>query len=259
MRKEGSEFPAEASISKSMVDGEPYFTVILRDITERKNAEDALREGEARYRNLVEFSPDAILVQIDGRVVFANPAGAALYGAASPEDLVGVAMPDLIHPAERKNHFRRLAALNSERRPLEIHEQRRLRLDGAEIMVESRGIPFSWRGKLAILGVSKDISYRKRQETALRESEERYRRVVEITPDAIWVICEGRIVFANGSMAKLVGAMSPDELVGMEALEFIPHEYRELIQYRHRMIFDENLSIPWIERGIVRLDRKSVV
>ena len=258
VRKDGSEFPAEASISKSMAGGEPEFTVILRDITDRMKVQDSLAESEARYRSLVEFSPDAILVQIDGRIVFANPAAAIVYGAQSPEDLVDIAILDLLHPDEKENHFHRLAEVTSKKRPLRIQEQRRLRIDGTEILVETRGIPFSWRGRLAILGVSRDISHRKRQEEALRESEERHRSVIDISPNAIWVVGDGLVVFANNSMATLVGAGSPDELVGREALDFTHRADRDLILERRRLIIDEHQKAPWIEHRIVRMDGADV-
>lgn len=254
VRKDGSEFPAEATITKLAVDGEFSFVVMLRDITERNNAETALRDSEARYRNMVEFSPDAILVQIDGRIVYANPEGAALYGAACPEELVGIAIQDLIHPDEMETHLRRRKALNSGTGPLEVIEQRRIRLDQKVILVESRGIPIPWQGGQAIVGVSRDISDRKRREEESRESEKRYRNLVEISPNAIWVIREGHVAFANNAMANLLGTTGPDELIGMVALEFLPEEDREQIQDRRRDLLDKNQSRLWIEQKIVRLD-----
>ena len=68
------------------------------DITVRKLAEEALRASEERYRSLVDLSPDAIVVHTDGKVVFLNPAAVRLFHASGPEDLLGRAILDLVHP-----------------------------------------------------------------------------------------------------------------------------------------------------------------
>ena len=103
LRANGEEFPIEASISQVVCGGERLFTVILRDITERKRVEEALRESEARYRGLLEVSPDAIYLCQDSRIRYINGAGMRLFGATRPEQLLGKTSLDLYH-----SDFRRL-------------------------------------------------------------------------------------------------------------------------------------------------------
>ena len=78
---------------------------LIQDITERKRAEEALQESELKYRQLVEGSPDAIAIYVDGKIVFANSAGVALVKASSVEELIGMPVLDLVHPEDPRNDY----------------------------------------------------------------------------------------------------------------------------------------------------------
>jgi PAS domain S-box-containing protein len=89
-RKTGQEFPAEASISKLEVVGERIFTVVLRDITERKQSEEAIRASEERYRTLVESSPYCIHeIGLNGQFTSMNPAGLRMMGVTLGSEVIG--------------------------------------------------------------------------------------------------------------------------------------------------------------------------
>jgi PAS domain S-box-containing protein len=143
-------------------------SAIVRDITERNQARKALEESEARFRNLVEASPDAIFVHSAGKIVFANPATLKLYGAETPEQIVGKGVFDLVHPDYLNLVKQRAETDHRSGRASGPLESVRIRLDGSLVDVESIGIPVTWQGAPAIEVVIRDITERKRaQQTAL--------------------------------------------------------------------------------------------
>jgi len=148
-----------------------YYEGTVEDISARKETEEALAESEQRYRALVELSPDAIAVHSEGRIVFANQRGVDMLGYDSAEDLVGTAMLDLVHPDYRALVTRRARAAQEEGRGQPAVEEKLLRRDGTPIDVEVSSIPFTYRGRPAVLVVVHDIRERLRVEEHLRQTQ----------------------------------------------------------------------------------------
>ena len=157
------------------------------DISERRRAEEALRESEQRYRNLVELSPDSILVHREGEIIYANPAAAALVGAADSDQLVGKSLGDLVHPDYRTLLIGRLQALEEGSTTLPLAEYKVIGLDGNTIVVDAVGGQTMIDGKPAVQSILRDITDRKQAEEALRENEERFRTVVDNLPSAVFL------------------------------------------------------------------------
>jgi len=139
-----------------------------RDVTEQAQAEEALQESEARYRSLVELSPEAIAIHEDGKFVYVNPAGAKLIGAKKPEDLIGMPVIDVVHPDYRAVVNTRVGLANQRDSEIPLLEEKFVRLDGKVIDVEVVAIPVSFRGRRAVQVVVRDLTDRKRAEETLQ-------------------------------------------------------------------------------------------
>ena len=134
----------------------------------RKLSETALRESEERYRRLVEHSPVAVAVHSGGNIVFVNPAGARLLGAATPEEIVGRPMLDFVHPEYGEIVTERVRQLASGAGTQPTIEERFVRIDGTPLDVEVSTIGFTFQGRPAVQVVFSDITARKRIEREQR-------------------------------------------------------------------------------------------
>ena len=89
---------------------------------------------------------------------------------------------------------------------------------------------------------------------ALLESEQRYRALVELSPDAVGVHCRGRVVYVNSAGARLLGAASPAEIIGQPILRFIHPDSEDTVKQRLRMLLEAKSDVPLTEEKLVRLD-----
>jgi PAS domain S-box-containing protein len=102
--------------------------------------------------------------------------------------------------------------------------------------------------------LSSEIGERKRMESSLRESEERYRHLVELSPDAIMVHCGGKIQFVNGAAIRMFGAKGAGDLIGTLMIDRIAPEFREIVKNRMRLISELHQGTPPLEERLLRID-----
>jgi PAS domain S-box-containing protein len=121
----------------------------------------ALRESEERYRQLVELSPDGILIHANGDIRFANKGLADLLRVKSPDDLVGVPVIDIVHPDFRETVRQRIKDLKGGANGQPWMEQKLVRNDGSIVEVEAAARLFTWKGQRAIQVILRDITHRK--------------------------------------------------------------------------------------------------
>jgi PAS domain S-box-containing protein len=146
-----------------------WLTIVI--LLKRKRVEEDLRESTARYRDLVELSPEAIYIQQEGRFVFVNNAGVELFGAARQEDLLGKPVSNFFHPDYQHAGPSRIRMELGEVKEIPSIEEKYVRLDGTTVEMEVSAVPIIYKGKTALQVFSRDVTGQKRLEDQLRQSQ----------------------------------------------------------------------------------------
>lgn len=224
------------------------------DMTDLKRTEIALQESEERYRTLVVLSPDAVIVQRDGKFVYVNPAAVRFFGARDASEILGQETLQFIHPEHRTAIVERRAVHSGLGIFRDFQQLRFLLPDGSERVGEGRVGAISWDGLPASLAIIRDVTVRERMTRDLRESEERYRNLVELMPDAVMVSNEDHVLFANTGAARLHGIDLPEDMVGHKYLDLVHPESREASDFRRREILRTGRYLGPIDQLHLRVD-----
>jgi PAS domain S-box-containing protein len=197
---------------------------LLAEVAERKRMEEVLRESEEKYRNLVERANDGIVIIQDGIVIkYANPRLAEMWGG-SVEEVVGTPFTDYVCPDELPKmvdqYKRRMAGEDI----APIYETVLRSKDGSRVYVELNAGVITYQGQPADLVIVRDITERKRAAEALRESEERYRTILENIEDGYYEVdVAGNFTFFNDALCRIFGYPA-DELMGMNNRQYMEAE-----------------------------------
>jgi len=173
-----------------------------------------LSPGDELFQNLIEVSPDAIFVIVDGYHAFANKPGLALFGASGLKDLRTKPAIEFMDPAIKEAAVERLTTMIDRRQPVEYVDERVVRLDGSLVDVEAAGRPIVFRGRPAALAVLRDTTSRRRAEAQLRSAEEKFRAAFEKAPTGMAIVDRaGMFLDVNAALARLLNRQ-PQRLFG---------------------------------------------
>jgi two-component system cell cycle sensor histidine kinase/response regulator CckA len=195
-------------------------------LEQRRQAQDLQRISEERYRSVVENANEVIIVAQDGLVKFANRKMEELSGYLRDE-LLSLAFIEFVHPDDRQflveSDFHKLSGDKFKA----AHPVRMIDKQGQVVWMEISAVVINWEGRRATLNFISDITGRRRSEEALRESEEKYRNLVELLREGIWVIDEdARTTYVNTGMAGMLG-YTVEEMLGKELFSFMDEDGRE--------------------------------
>ncbi len=228
-KKDGSTIWVENTVS-FLRDEKLQCTGILgisRDITERKLADEKLRESEEKYRTLVEHVHDGIYIYQGMSFVFANDRVCEISGY-SKEELYSMNFSDLVHPDDVE-YVLEITRRRAGGEPVPpTYNARIIRKDGTIRYLEVGASEILLKGKYAVLGAVRDISEEKNAEDLLKQSEERYRGLIQGVPDYILVHRNGKVIFINPASASALG-FTPEEIIGSDITDHLAPESRELV------------------------------
>ncbi|BBI30615.1 PAS domain-containing sensor histidine kinase [Cohnella abietis] len=194
--------------------------VIERDITDRKKAEDRLRESEERYRVLVDCSPEPIVVYEDYIIVFVNPAAVRLVGATDPDQLIGQHIFRLIHPEDISALYEDLNRGCMLGKVTEGFERRMIRLDNQVIYVEFRAVPIIFQGAESVQLLFRDMTARKKAELKLEKREIEFSSMMKLSPEPVMLHQAGTVTFVNDMAIKLLKGNSIHDFIGQPIVSF---------------------------------------
>lgn len=218
------------------------------DVTDRKRAEEALQ--------LTQFSLDhasdaAFWIDPQGHFFYVNEAACQALGYTRDE-LTRMSVPDIDveFPAESwPEHWEKLRAAHT----LSFESRHRAKT-GRIFPVEITGNYVNFGGKEYVFSFARDITFRQLAERSIRESEERYRRLVELSPDAIIVHSGERILYANAASLHMLGAEWAEQVVGRAPADFVRSDFREPSKDRIEQMRKTGQPAPRVEQKWLRVD-----
>ena len=192
---------------------------LIREVTERKRAEQALRESEERYRTIVDLSPMGIFVMVDKCFVYANESFLNILGVTKDTDVIGKPTFNYLHPDCHEIVEEHIATIMETGRPVPGVEEKIARWDGTFVNVEVAAAPIDFGGRRGILVIVSDITDRKLAEDALRESQQKYRMIFEHAPLGILHFDHNGVMLDfNDKFVEMMGAPR-EKLVGFHMTE----------------------------------------
>ncbi len=254
-RKDGTTFPMELAISEFKLGGERYFTGIVRDITERKRAEEELREAEERMRSVVDHVVDGI-VTIDehGHVESFNPAAQRIFGYAL-EEVVGrnvkILMPEPYHGEHDGylSNYRRTGQARIIGIGREVLGRRK---DGSTFPMELAVSEFHVGARRYFTGIVRDITERKRLESQLQQRLEELAEADRQKNEFLAMLAhELRNPLGPMRNALYLMRMAPDTASHEAAQAMIERQLQQLVR-----LVDDLLDISRIIRGKIELQRE---
>ncbi len=229
---------------------------------ERSQTQQELLGTIERFRLLARATNDVVWDwNLVNDTIWWNDAFQTLFGHPPEEIAPGIdSWYERIDTEDRERIIKGIHALIDAGGQTWSDEYRFRRHDGTYASILDRGFVIRDQDAKAVrmIGAMQDITARKAAEDALREAEDRYRRLVELSPEPIFVHHDLKYVYANRAGVQLLGATRPEDLLGRSVLDFVHPDLREIVRERIRLQLDKGAPAPVMEQSYVRMDGSMV-
>lgn len=221
-----------STLNIALRDRDNALNMAEQQLSNRLEADKALRRSEERYRSLVENADEIIMVIQDGMIKFMNSKIVALYGY-SEQELLSMPVFELLHPEDRAEAKKQYVQKMNGEAAATRHTYRAIHKNGQIHWIEISSVLIDWESRPALLDLITDITERKRAEEALQESEANYRQLFDNSPAAIYQIDfkTGKFLAANDVFCKYYGC-SPEEIGSISPFEILTEESQKLFLER---------------------------
>jgi PAS domain S-box-containing protein len=247
LRRSGEEFPVELTIAPVRVGEEYFFGAFLRDISERKAAEAALRASEEQFAKVFHASPLALGISTlaEGRFIDVNEACLGLFGRSRTE-VIGQSAAEIGVWNNPEDRARLVSILKQDQtvRNLEIHLRKK---SGEVVQGLSSAELIDLRGEPCIVSIVLDITERKQAEAALQQSQALYHSLVEALPVSVWrKDLDGRFTFANRRFCEVL-CKTTGQILGQTVFDFHNRELAENHTANDRAVIETGIACEGIE------------
>jgi len=259
LHKDGHEFPVDISLSPLSTDEGVLVIAAVRDITERKQAEEALRFSEARYRALFRDNPIMIVtLDADWTMLTVNPTCASQLGYAIDE-LEGESVLKLFHEDDHPAVAEQLRMCLQNPDHVYHWQFRKVRKGGEALWVEEMAqVVYDLNGTINLLVVCQDITERKLTEEALQESEERFRATFNQAAVGIGHVApDGRWLVVNQKYCDITG-YTEEELKSLTIREITHPDDLDTSMKHFQLLLDGKLGNYSLEKRYIRKDGSAV-
>ena len=257
--KDGRRVPVEVSARLFELHGRPTVLSVIRDSTERIQHVRLLKESEEEYRALFNEAPVAYHeIDTEGRILRVNQTELQML-RYTREEMLGKYIWEFVTDPE-SSRFSISEKVSGRRPPTTNYERTFVRSDGGHVptILEDKFL-YAPDGSISgIRTVVQDITERKRNELALMQSEERYRRLVEMSPYPIMVHADGRFKYLNKAGLDVLGAHTLEEILDKPIMEVVHPEYRAVVEDRVSRINAEGVNVPMLREKFIRLDGRII-
>ncbi|MFZ4401632.1 MAG: PAS domain S-box protein [Bacteroidales bacterium] len=230
------------------------FQSFFRDITERKKDESLLKENVNKYRDLVQNSPDAIVIYSNNKVIFVNDACLHLLAVSCEEELIGKPVLQFVHPDYRDFVTERMK-LAMKGNVLPFAEEKVIRLNGSEIDVEIKAIPITLGNDTAVQLIIRDVTEQKQNEAFLSAKQRELADIIDFLPDATLGIDKNKcVIIWNKAIEEMTG-ITADEMIGKGDYAYTIPFYGEKRSQLMDLVFKDNDKIKNLYPEVKRNDK----
>lgn len=231
------------------------YIIQILDLTNNKITQHEI----LKLKRAIEFSGEAIFItDLEGIITYINPAFSKIYGYTSDE-VIGKVTPRILKSGiMNPENYEYMWGEMLNKRIVKGEFENRMK-DGRLINIEgsANAILNEANEIIGFLAIQRDITERKLSENVLRESEEKYRELIQGLPDSVTIYSDNKIVFVNDECLRLFHA-SKEQLLGKSPLDFVHPDSFELVKERIRISNNERVPLPLVQQKYIRLDGTNV-